>query len=91
MIPENVQDEETTEPATIIIGQTEEKEAKVRSDERGLKAKALNIGVELNKKFAQSSIQSLDRCRSASPLKRLITLQVVLQVEDVLIQQGKNI
>jgi len=91
MIPENVRDEETTEPATITIVQTEGKEAKVRLDERDLKVKVLSVGVELSRKFARSSIQSLDRYHSASPLKRLTTLQVVLQVEDVLIQQGRNI
>ncbi len=91
MIPENVQDEETTEPATITIVRTEGKEAKVWFGERDLKAKALSVGAELNRKFARSSIQSLDRYHSASPLKRLTTLPVVLQVEDALIQQGRNI
>ena len=91
MTPENVRDGGTTGPVTTTIVQTEGKEVIVRSEERGLRAKALNVEVELNKKFAKSSIQSLDQCRSVSPLKKLITLQVVLQAEDALIRQGKNI
>ena len=91
MIPENVRDKETTRLATIIIVQTEGNEAKVRLDRQDLKAKALNVEVELSRKFVRSSIQSLDQCHSAHPLKRSTILQVILQVEDVLIQQGRNI
>ena len=91
MIPENVRDEKATGPTKIIIVQTEGREAKVRLDEQDLKVKVLSAEVELSRKFARSSIQSLDRYHSANPLKRLTTLSVVLQVEDVLIQQGRNI
>ena len=47
--------------------------------------------VELSRKFVRSSIQSPDRCHLAHLLKRLITLQVGLQVVDAPIRQGRSI
>jgi len=80
-----------TELAMITVAQIEGNGVKVRSDGRGQKVKVLSVEVGPSRKFERLLIQSPDRCHLAHLLKRLITLQVGLQVVDVPTRQGKSI
>jgi len=91
-IPEikNALDEGTTKTVTAILTRPEGNEVRVRSDGPDLEAKALNAEAEPNKRFARSLTPLSDQFRSAYLFKKLITLQAVSQVEDVLTPPGKN-